>query len=262
MVAVSPLFNVYQTKASPTTITTTAATITSSLVLGRPNASFTPQNFSTVAKLTNDDTPKLDDFLNKKPGNIIEDTDYRVKNLATQLDYDAKTPGRKESMPNMKYLTKTPHDLYTTCYDDAEESFQAISSEDFLRSVLVVQRQWRMKMFRRSLPGLRLKSIQEKIDRAVKAEQMKQEYALKLAKAVVLVVRAYRYKRFRRALDKLRVAERLRQELEMAERHRKIEEAAIRVQKAWRMKRFRRAMVVNRAVEYEKKLRNYAIVVS
>jgi len=245
-------------KPSPTIQTTTVKTAKMSL----QHTAFTPQNFNIVAKIASDDTPKLDDFLNKKSIDTNATNDYGVSKLATQLNYDLKTPGPKE--PNMKYLAKTPHDLYTTCYDDAEESFQTnvvASSEEILHSVLVVQRQWRMKMFRRSLPGLRLKFIQEQIDRALRDEQIKHDYALKLMKSAAVVVKAYRYKRFRKALGNLRDAERLRLQLQMAERQRRIVEVTIKIQKAWRMRSFRRAMAVNRAIEYEQKLAYYAIVV-
>ncbi len=244
-------------KPSPTIETTTVKTTKMSL----QHAAFTPQNFNIDAKIASDDTPKLDNFLNRKSIDTNNNNDYGVHKLATQLNYDLKTPGPKE--PNMKYLAKTPHNLCTTCYDNAEESFQTnvASSEEILNSVLVVQRQWRMKMFRRSVLELKLKFIQEQIDRAVRDEQIKHDYALKIMKSAAVVAKAYRYKRFRRALGNLRDAERLRLELQMAERQRRIVEVTIKIQKAWRMKSFRRAMAVNRAIEYEQMLAYYAIVV-
>lgn len=103
------------------------------------NNTHSPQLFSTVRKhwpdkqtlsppafkltsIQSSNTPKLADFLagqselgiKKSPGN-----------LATQLNYDS-TPFQKQPVPN-KNLHKTPHELYTTCYDDAEESFQVVS---------------------------------------------------------------------------------------------------------------------------------------
>ena len=83
-------------------------------------------------------------------------------NLATQLDYE-NSPGLKEPVPN-KYLSQTPcNQLYTTCYDDAEESFQTmrdvVRNEDTLQAVLMVQRAWRMKVWTEISLSKRLKSL-------------------------------------------------------------------------------------------------------
>ncbi len=71
------------------------------------------------------DTPKLADFL-AMPNQSDKSNQSKSPNpLATQLNYDY-TPFQKQPVPN-KNLHKTPYELYTTCYDDAEESFQAVS---------------------------------------------------------------------------------------------------------------------------------------
>lgn len=121
-------------------------------------------------------------------------------------------------------------------------------------SVLVVQRQWRMKIFRRKLKVLKMKRIQDRIDLCLEKERQKEEYLRKLEASVCLIVKAYRMKRFRRALGHQREQERLRIELAYRDYQKRLSCAAVVVQRAYRMRKFRRALYDLRAKEYQRKV--------
>lgn len=207
----------------------------------------TPLNFRVIGQ-TND-TPKLADFLqvlsqSTETSNIPSNS---PNNLATQLSYDC-TPFQKQPVPN-KNLYKTPHELYTTCYDDAEESFQAvsqmISEETLLKSVLVIQRQWRMKRFRRYLRLVKFNHSQELIQRINANKKRKDDEAhQKFLFHVVTMQRNYRMKKFRENLAILKKADHAR----------RLASAALLVQRAYRMKAFRRAVVILKENEYRMRL--------
>lgn len=219
--------------------------------------SFTPSHINTLIK-PSEDTPKLSDFITTKSEETIQLNQDQMGSLATQLNYDC-TPFRKEPVFN-KNLHKTPHELYMTCYDDAEESFQAVSQmihqENQLKSVIMVQKAWRMKVFRRKLRILKFNHAQQLINAAVEAEkkkeELKKEQALRLTRAIVMIQKHHRMKMFRRALIKIKIEkarkeeETKKHEIEMRrqaeEAHKNLIRSVIICQRSLRMKRFRKSV--------------------
>lgn len=248
-------------KHSPTVSSTLMANKNLSPLMSLKQKTFTPQhlNIKALTNLSNSDTPKLTDFLpgptNNKAPQIIEPSikSEAQASLVTQLDY-GNTPCLKEPMPNKYLELQTPCQLYTTCYDDAEESFQTMQNlvreEDLLHAVLMVQRKWRMKVFRRRLRVLKFQRAQEIIDMEiarVAKEKEEQQYLERLCVVVLKVQRHWRLKQFRRALVQLREIKRKQEE---AYRLRLVQ-AALFVQRVFRYRQFQRALVKLK-VEHEK----------
>lgn len=227
---------------------------------------FTPQhlNIKALTNQSNSDTPKLADFLPgaAAPANhAIEPSEAQNRNhhhpqasvasLATQLSYE-NTPCLKEPVPN-KYLMQTPcTQLYTTCYDDAEESFQTMQNmvrdEDMLPAVLMVQRKWRLKVFRRRLRVLKFQRAQEIIDMEiarVAKEKEEAQYLERLCQTVLMVQRNWRLKQFRRTLAQLKEIKRAQEELYQ----KRLMQASLLVQRRFRYRQFQRALVKLRAEE-------------
>ena len=198
----------------------------------RNNPGSLPRVSSTCRKvspifLPKHDMEKKEDFIEDKTPKF---TDY-IKpvcthltvpaSLATQLNYD-----------NEPLIAKKVDNC---------------SDERLLKFVLMCQRAWRLKRFRRCLRTLKFERTQAHIIAALansrkKHEELERHRLLQ----VVKMQRCYRMKRFRQSLGRLRYQH----------YQEKLNDAALICQRLWRLKKFRRALYRLKQAAYTARLIN------
>ena len=164
-----------------------------------------------------DKTPKFTDYIKPVCTHLTVPA-----SLATQLNYD-----------NEPLLSKK---FDTGCTDERLDKF-----------VLMCQRAWRLKRFRRCLRALKFERTQAHIITALANSRKKQEeFERHKLLQVVKMQRSFRMKRFRQSLALLKYKH----------YQQKLNDAALVCQRLWRLKQFRKALSKLKQAAYTARLTN------